>query len=275
MLGKLIKHEFKDTAKLMLLLYALFTVITLIGTIVLSANTRAAQVSDFSKILLIVLMIFYMLSIFALFIVTYVYIAIHFYKTMFSSQGYLTHTLPVKTSTVFHIKLGVSLVWLLCSMALLILSIFLFVWAGTQGAILHVDYSAFTEIAAEFEAEMGMSMSAFFFGLLPFSMLLSCLVFILMVCTSSCIGQLFSKNKVAASVIAGVILYFIEQITSSIFALASNFRFLFIDTENSTATMPPEFLSNTMTISLIWSLCFCIVYYIVCRVILQKHLNLE
>ena len=157
----------------------------------------------------------------------------------------------------------------------MILSIFLFVWAGTQGAILHVDYSAFTEIAAEFEAEMGMSMSAFFFGLLPFSMLLSCLVFILMVCTSSCIGQLFSKNKVAASVIAGVILYFIEQITSSIFTLASNFRFLFIDTENSTATMPPEFLSNTMTISLIWSLSFCVIYYIVCRVILQKHLNLE
>ena len=72
MLGKLIKHEFKDTAKLMLLLYALFAVVTLIGTIVLSANTRAAQVSDFSEILLVVLMIFYMLSIFALFIVTYV-----------------------------------------------------------------------------------------------------------------------------------------------------------------------------------------------------------
>ena len=62
MLGKLIKHEFKDTAKLMLLLYALFAVVTLIGTIVLSANTRAAQVSDFSEILLVVLMVFYMLS---------------------------------------------------------------------------------------------------------------------------------------------------------------------------------------------------------------------
>lgn len=257
----------------MLLIYALFAVITLIGTIVLSANTNAAQVSDFAEIILVVLIVFYTLSIFALFIVTYVYIAIHFYKTMFSSQGYLTHTLPVKTSTVFHVKLGVSLVWLLCSMALLILSLFLFAWAGTQGEILHVDYSAFTEAAAEFEATMGMSMGAFFFGLLPVSMLLSCLVFILMVCTSSCIGQLFSKNKVAASVIAGVILYFIEQITSSIFTLAGNFQFLFADTDSS--VIPPDFLKNTLTFSVIWSLCFCVVYYIVCRVILQKHLNLE
>ena len=275
MLGKLIKHEFKDTAKLMLLIYAMFAVVTLIGTVVLGVNTSAVQVSDFSEIMLVVLMIFYVLSVFALFVVTYVYISIHFYKTMFSSQGYLTHTLPVKTTTLFHVKLGVSLVWMICSMALLILSIFLFTWAGigTQG--MNIDHTAFSELATEFEAVMGISMGRFFFGLLPVSMLLSCLVFILMVCTSACIGQLFSKNKVAASVIAGVILYFVEQITSSIFTLASNFQFLFIDAENSSATMPPEFIKNTLTVSLIWSLCFCVIYYIVCRVILQKHLNLE
>ncbi len=275
MLGKLIRHEFKDTAKLMLLIYALFAVITLFGSIVLAANADTYWLSTASEVLLVVTMIFYGLSIFALFIVTYVYICVHFYKTMFSSQGYLTHTLPIKTTTIFHVKLGVSLVWLICSMALLILSLFLLAIAGTQGTIFHVDPAVWTDMVTDFEADTGFSFRTFF-GILPVSILLSCLVFILMVYTSSCIGQLFSKNKVAASVIAGVILYFVEQIVSSVLMVISNANFwltgIFDDTST---TMPPEFLNNTLTVSVVWSLCFCVVYYIVCRVILQKHLNLE
>ena len=79
MLGKLFKHEFKDTAKLMLLIYSMFIAITLIGTLVLSNDAIQNSESTPINIILAALMIFYILSIFALFIITYFYICVYLY----------------------------------------------------------------------------------------------------------------------------------------------------------------------------------------------------
>lgn len=87
MLGKLFKHEFKNTAKVMLLIYGMFAIITLLGTFVLSSDAVRDEASSAANIMLVASMIFYMLSVFALFIVTYVYMCVHFYKSMYSDQG--------------------------------------------------------------------------------------------------------------------------------------------------------------------------------------------
>lgn len=291
MLGKLFKHEFKNTSKIMLLIYGMFAVITLLGTLVLSNDAVRKGETTAANIMLAVLLISYMLSVFALFIVTYVYMCIHFYKSMYSHQGYLTHTLPVKPSTLFHVKLGTSLVWMVCTLALLFLSIFLFIIGASHGEIFSAEVSSeLHRFAVEFEQELGMSMGTFFLHMC-ISILLSCLCFLLWVFTSASVGQLFSQYKVVAAIVTGVILYFVEQIASMIIMFTSGYintlsddtamySFSFVgvnavSTAGESSTAGLGFLGNMLTATYIWSILLCVVYYIVCRIIVQKHLNLE
>ena len=88
MLRKLFKHEFKETAKLLLPLDLVLLAVTVIGCILLGSSilqNESLQMLSFSC------MMIYILSIFALFIITAVYLTVRFYKTMYAAQGYLTH----------------------------------------------------------------------------------------------------------------------------------------------------------------------------------------
>ena len=69
----------------------------------------------------------------------------------------------------------------------------------------------------------------------------SCLLYLLMVFTSASIGQLFSQHKIAASVIAGVVLYFAEQIISTIIMVASGYVMLMNDMSTDSSTIPDLF----------------------------------
>ena len=52
---------------------------------------------------------------------------------MYSEQGYLTHTLPVKPITLFNVKLATSFLWLVTSLALLFVSIMIIVFGASGG----------------------------------------------------------------------------------------------------------------------------------------------
>lgn len=283
MLRKLFKHEFKNTARVMLLIYGMFAAITVLGTFVLSYSSLQKEESTVLNFMLAALVVFYILSVFALFIVTYVYMCLHFYKSMYSDQGYLTHTLPVKSSTLFHVKLATSLIWMVCSMVLLILSIFLFILGASHGTVFSSEFFAeFGQVSLEFERELGISFGSFCLHMCV-SMLLSCLCYLLWIFTSASVGQLFSQYKVVASIVTGVVLYFIEQIASLIIMFATGYISSMTDTSISltgvSATVPESTVGNVLEPMLgttyIWSILLCVVYYIVCRVIIQKHLNLE
>ena len=99
MLKKLFKYEFKSTAKIMLILYAILIITTSVGSVVLySLDLDQAGESKLASILSVSAIVLYILAIFAVLIVMYVYLCVHFYRTMYSAQGYLTHTLPGKST---------------------------------------------------------------------------------------------------------------------------------------------------------------------------------
>lgn len=108
----------------MLILYAILIVTTAVGSVVLySLDLDQAGESKLASILSVSAIVLYILAIFAVLIVMYVYLCVHFYRTMYSAQGYLTHTLPVKALAPFHVKLITSFVWMFLSMALMTVSI--------------------------------------------------------------------------------------------------------------------------------------------------------
>lgn len=273
MLGKLIKYEFKNTAKVMLTLYLFITAVTVIGSIVLSMDFIQHGTGNITDILTISTMLVYILAIFALFVVTYIYMCVHFYKTMYSDQGYLTHTLPVKTLTTFHVKLFVSLVWLLLSCLLLIVSVFALLTGISRGEIWAEINHTFFE---QFHTFFGMSIGQFFiYGTV--SLVFSCLNYLLWVYASMSIGQLFGQHKIGASFAAGAILSIINQICSTIVMIVTGYSTVLLIEETHDYSYPAavSIFESFLNATTIYSIAVIAVLYIVCNIIVRKHINLD
>lgn len=272
MLGKLFKYEFKNTSKLMLTIYGVLLAVSVLGALTLSTDAvyyGTAEFSGISGFLTTSMILLYALSVFALFIVTFVYMCIHFYKTMYSDQGYLTHTLPVSPMATFNVKLIVSFVWTFGAVLLMIASILILLTGASRGEI----WSSLSSIPIaemnEALQDLGLSVGGFI-GFLVISMVIACLSYLLMVYTCASVGQLFNQYKIVAAIVTGIVIYFVEQIASMI-AMFSVIPMMGL--ENSGAIG----LSFTPVIysSLFLSLGFCIIFYITCSVIVRKHINLS
>lgn len=284
MLGKLFKYEFKNTAKIMLTIYAILIVTTLLGTLAMRFMFSIDDASDdpnlIATLFIVAALLLYVLGIFAFLIVTYVYMCTHFYKTMYSAQGYLTHTLPVKQLTTFHVKLITSFVWTFVALLLFTGSVF-FLLTGVMEVSLPELFSA--EFMEEFSFElslMGFDMGGFLLQAF-FSSALSCLTYLLWVFASASIGQLFSTNKVLASVIAGIILYFVNQILSLIVMLIGNFAnassmsgVIFSMTAASESNVAST-LNSSLLAQNLYSIVAAVVLYLICNVIVRRHINLD
>lgn len=275
MLGKLFKYEFKNTCKIMLTIYAVVAAVTLLGSLVLSSSfvQKSTSLNSLADSLLSSVILLYVLSVFALFVVTYIYMCVHFFKSMYSDQGYLTHTLPVSPIATFHVKLVTSFIWTFCSLAITFLSIFILLIGASRGEIFTASANLFA-MKEEFAAVMGMSLGQFIWLLVIF-MVFSCLSYLLMVFASASIGQLFHQYKIVASIVAGIVIYFLQQIVGTIVMLVTGYRFLDSLTLAANFTFADIFLSPLMFSGMVVSLLFLIAFYIICIVIVNKHINLD
>lgn len=279
MLGKLFKYEFKNTSKLMLTVYGIFIISTIISTIGLSTNVLQTDIDRLPlifQLMFFAVMMLYILSMFALFLVTFVYLCIHFYKTMYSDQGYLTHTLPVKPVALFNVKLTTAWVWMMGSMILFVLSIFIMMFGATQGELIDIVLnSPIPQILEQFEQVFGMKFLTFI--LLMFVMMaFSCVSYLLMVYVSISIGQLFNQHKIVMAVVAGIVIYVLEQIANSIIVLlAGNSYFNTYVYEGFNVTVSDIMFSTPVVASMIVSLLFAIAFYAICAEIQKKHINLD
>ncbi len=127
MLTRLLKYEFKDTARII----PFFYLITLIfAGMVLSAKTLNIEWFQVTtSVLLLILGI-------AVSIITFVIIVIRFYKNLFSNEGYLMFTLPVKPYMLLASKTIVSLFWMILSYGVSIGALYTSMYGlGTMGEL--------------------------------------------------------------------------------------------------------------------------------------------
>ena len=108
MLKKLLKKDFRATARTFLPMILGFVIASVLAKILFEAGIMSPILNDgyvsdtneFMVVSSVIFLLLYFIYIIAFFIMTYVFIVSDFYKTMVSEQAYLTHTLPVKTSTL-------------------------------------------------------------------------------------------------------------------------------------------------------------------------------
>jgi hypothetical protein len=109
MFGKLLKNEFISTGRIMGILYAVVLVIMgyLLGSYYIGRNAADADPSNGQIVGVFLLM---MIS-FCSFILTTIVMITNFQKTLYGDQGYLSFTLPVKSTALLASKVIVSTLW--------------------------------------------------------------------------------------------------------------------------------------------------------------------
>lgn len=276
MLRKMIKHEWIQTSKFVLTAYLVLLLATIIGSFGLRNMQADAMINDFWSIFSVVLFCLYVIAFIGIFTLIVIYLFMHYYKTMHSSQGYLTFTLPINVHTILGAKLLTGSLWLLLSSVLAILSVGILLVLGVGPEVLSEVFDfgipELQEALLEMEAEIGMNALAFLV-ICMVSLLLSIPYNLLFVYLSMAIGQLFHANKVAFSVVAGFCLYIFGQISSTILLLCFGFRnYLQMDSANS----PSQILSPSMFYSgLLLTILYTLIMYFATHWILSKKLNLE
>lgn len=145
MFGKLVKHEFRATARIIPFVYMVTIFLALLH--IISSKLNLGIASRLSLVLMLVMCIGQV-------IITFVLLIWRYYRNLYANEGYLTHTLPVPPSQLLWSKLLVGFVWSLLSYLVAILA---------AGTVLVMDFvksaDKFASISAGYHAmiaEIGM-----------------------------------------------------------------------------------------------------------------------
>ena len=110
MLGKLMKHEFRATGRIMLPLLGAELLLSVLAGLSVRGLDRIENMSFLGFTYIITLVVFF-LGLFALTVVAFVLMIQRFYKNLLRDEGYLAMTLPVSADEQIWAKLLVSFVW--------------------------------------------------------------------------------------------------------------------------------------------------------------------
>lgn len=284
MLRKLLKHEWKSVSKILLPVNLGIILITVIGCIVLNTNIFATKESF---PIALFMLIFYLLSLMTFASITLIFVYVRFYKNLFTTEGYLMHTLPVAPIQLFHSKLIVGFSWSIFNCLLTLFS------TAALGFSAIVRVAKDENIDNVYRFFLGDSISnnhnqtfsfaemfgyppATFVILLLLLLLTGCLVSILMGYLSILLGQLMEKFKLAASIGFYIVIYLIIQMVTSVAILLPNSNLLLSAMDNdSSIYFSNVFYKNLFPASIISQLILCIIFYLAAYFLIRRNVNLD
>ena len=297
MLGKLFKNEFAKTWKIAVLSFGCSVLMSILVTVLLAIENslgESAQLKSTGEYifdsLLNVLAVVGFISIAVIPVAFFVYLCIHFYKTMYSTQGYLTHTLPASPVASFNVKLLVSVIWTIAGIAVMLIT------ALTIGLI--CSGASLTELFGK-EAREAISeglriinnelypMFGVKFGDIIWLMVVSVVISIfsayLFIFTALTIGQLSNTHKIGLAIGVGVGMSFAEKIIGGIFAVVITAKLFLTDrgVNFDSVNFGPEsadfkgFFGGVMWTSFDLAIAMCLIQYVIDILIVRKHINLE
>ena len=193
MLGKLLKHEWKEISVIPCVLSVVLLVLSVIsGFSFLGIREGAADVSRFMTIMLWLLFYF---ALIAVSLGITIYLAVHFYKTMYTDEGYLTHTLPVSGRELLWSKLIPMAAWSLLTMLVVVLAVLIFggmgmLFAGREGIVdMTVIWEEIHKLIRQMQLMGGSSLTAFIISMV-YIMIVGIFNGPMMLAASIAIGQL-------------------------------------------------------------------------------------
>ncbi|MEG1620527.1 MAG: hypothetical protein RR322_01320 [Oscillospiraceae bacterium] len=269
MLGKLLKYEYKATARIFLIIYPVLLALSFMTKLSFTSLERF----EFLNIPRIIISGTFFTMIIATMFITFILVIQRFYKNFLSEEGYLQLTLPASSTMQLLSKLIVSLSWFASSAIAIIISISILLPAEfyKELSILFTKES-FIKFAISFKETVGCSMSLFF-SLFFCMMIVSLIDCILHTYAAMMLGQLSNRNRVLMSFVYYIGINVVKQIISA-FVLSGLVGILFQSAKEPIAS----FLTTGLPIFLLVifsSIIYSVLFFCISNLILKKKLNLQ
>ncbi len=297
MLGKLMKYEWKNTWKAGALMLLGMLVVTVIGCMVLrmpgglvteivDGNDISAAQSWLVVSSFVATLILYVVMLLAATWGMVIFLGIRFYRSMYTDEGYLSHTLPVTANQLFLSKVLVSGIWYLLIMIGIGISVVALVLSTTIGMLnirdVHnalAEYGGniwtflaegISQIADIYQNEMGINLLHYMVTV-TITFLAGPFITMITLFGALTIGQLSSKHKGLMGILTYAGLTMISSLIGSTVQSALMFS-------SNMVSRPSGFtlsVNSAYDINVLVSLLIAAIMYGVSYYILNKKLNLD
>ena len=276
MLGKLLKHDMRAQMRVILPV----TICVMISAILCTGALRLAFVlSDitaepegFAAVLSTIFMswvvLFVILNVFILLVyptIALISIVVHFYRNLYTDEGYLTFTLPVKTRSILTSKFISGMIWQLVSYIVLIaLGAFILIFGTSPEHIVNLSgIRSFFDVVGMILGEYGWLAFTYLISLLAGSFYGIAALYLAV--TIGCVVA--KKHRVLASI--GVY-YVINMIMSTMMSVVS-----FIIVAVATAMNESAALYVSSIVSAAFSIVFTVAALLITVYMMKNKLNLS
>lgn len=269
MLTKLLKHEFRATARIMGPLYLVLLAVAL-G---FNLSARLMDSGNFVLNMLAALIILaYVAAIIGVFVVAFILMLQRFYKNLLGDEGYIMFTLPASVHQHVWSKLIVSAVWFIATGVVVILSAFV---AAADVSFFTDLLDVFPKLFEQLNAYYAFNGTAFLLEFLAL-MLAACMSFSLQFYAALAVGHSFANHKMALSVVFFFVFQFVMQMASGILLISlDNGAIRHLLAAMNFHVTGVAAMHIAMLGLIILSVLYGAVFYIVTTITLKKRLNLE
>lgn len=263
MLGKLLKHEFRATGRIMGPLYLVMVALALCAN--LSARVLDASDSRLLNVLSGLVIAAFVAAIIGTCVMTLVLMVNRFRTNLMSDEGYVMFTLPVSVHQLVWSKIIVSTAWFVATFIVVALS-------GLIASFRLAYVSDFVARIGEFFRQVttyyAINGAAFLVEALVLAFL-GCAALCLLFYAAMAVGHSFANHKALLSVVFFFAFQFATQLagTLGIFGLGD------LNIVWSFSTMAA--IHAAMGAAIATTLIYGAVFYVITTLMLKKHLNLE
>ena len=277
MLSRLIHHEWKETWRIPVISFIVILFLTLVCFICFRQMEPPADENSINAGAFVIMML-YCLIISCISMVVTTYIAIRFYRNLYTDEGYLMHTLPVTPRQLILAKLLVAALWVFVLSMLALWAICCILLFGLPAMAL-VDMPVLISSLMEYFPQIfGMGPVAFLLFYVVLS-LVSAFSSVLIAYAAVSLGQLFTKHKVMASVLCYIGFTMLIQTISTLLMTPSLTRLVLSqDMVNTASGIPAYFgayMREILLISMAGSAICAVISYILTEYIMRRQLNLD
>ena len=267
MLGKLLKHEFRATSRIMLPLYLVLMIMAVFGNVAVRIMDHSNN--DFLNLLAGLTMTAFVFLMVAVALMSVYLMVSRFHKNLLTDEGYLMFTLPTSVHSLIFSKIIVSTVWFIGTM----------VMAGVAMVILFFElqnipyfFSGIKEIFDRMTTYYALNGAAMCLELLVL-MVLACAAFCLLVYAAAAVGHSFANHKIALSFAFFILFNWATQFVGlGTILLTDGWNLTFAFMDNWSPMAMTHFL---FALGIVAELVFCAIFYIITAITLQKRINLE
>lgn len=274
MLKKLIKYEWKAVWKIMVIINAFTVFATTAGMCAMRALVSdTASDNGFYMVITILIFLFYYATIIGVSFAMTIYIGIRFYRSMYTDEGYLMHTLPVTKNQLIVSRLLVHMLCMMItsllvmvSVALLLLPLFAEIFNTSSLTPSHM----LTELMENGIDAYGIPLVVSTFSIGIIGNIISLTSGILSIYCAISLGQTFHKHKVMGSILCYIGIYCMLQTINSMLMMPQ-----MMSSISGIEINMMSYFHGTMLTASIFALITGILFYLITLYMMDKRLNLD